>query len=101
MANPIKVISKLTAGKAKSVKKREIAKNKMSPQMATSKAKLAKATSNKKVAKAGVSANAASKGRVKDFTTVAKKQGKAMNPKSNFPWYASDVAKVPVKRRGK
>ena len=104
MANPIKVvktISKLTAGKAKSANKREVAKNKMSPQQSTSKAKLAKATSNKKVAKAGVSAVAASKGRVKDFNAVAKKQGKAINPKSNFPYYASDVPKVPVKRRGK
>ena len=101
MANPMKVIGKLTAGKAKSAKKRETAKSKMSPQQSTSKAKLAKATSNKKVAKAGVSANAASKGRVKDFNTVAKKQGNAINPKSNFPWYANDLPKVPVKKRGK
>ena len=104
MANPIKAvkaISKLTAGKAKSANKREVAKNKMSPQQSTSKAKLAKATSNKKIAKAGVSGNTAAKGMVKGFIKDTKKQGKAMNPKSNFPWYASDVAKVPVKRRGK
>jgi len=96
----------ITAGKVKSVKKLETAKSKMSPQMATSKAKLAKATSNKKVAKAGVSANAASKGRVKEFIKDTKKTGKAYdqnlsNTRKIFPYYASDVPKVPVKRRGK
>jgi hypothetical protein len=109
MPNPIKAVkavSKLTAGKAKSTNKREIAKNKMSPQQSTSKAKLAKATSNKKVARAGVSANTASKGRVKEFIKDTKKTGKAYdqnlsNTRKSFPYYASDVPKVPVKRRGK
>lgn len=120
MANPIKVVRAIekkarkefgmskgtTAGKVKSVKKREIAKSKMSPQMAASKAKLAKATSNKKIARAGVSANAASKGRVKEFIKDTKKTGKAYdqnlsNTRKSFPYYASDVPKVAVKRRGK
>jgi hypothetical protein len=104
MANPIKAVkavSKFTAGKAKSIKKREVAKNKMSPQLTSAKAKLAKATSNKKISKAGVSADIAFKGMRKDFAKVAKKQGKAVNPKSNFPWYANDLPKVPVKKRGK
>jgi hypothetical protein len=103
MANPIKAVkavSKFTAGKAKSIRKREVAKNKMSPQMATPKAKLAKATSNKKISKAGVNADIAFKSRPKDFAKVAKKQGKAVNPKSNFPWYANDLPKVPAKKRG-
>ena len=109
MANPIKAVKavkKLTAGKAKSVNKREVAKSKMSPQMATSKTKLAKATSNKKVARAGVSANAASRGRIKEFIKDTKKAGKAYdqnlsNTRRTFPYYESDIPKVPVKRRGK
>ncbi len=109
MPNPIKAVkavSKFTAGKTKSVKKRETAKSKMSPQMATSKAKLAKATSNKKIAKAGVSGNTAAKGMVKGFIKDTKKQGKAYdknlsNTRKGFPYYASDIPKVPVKRRSK
>jgi hypothetical protein len=115
MANPIKVVRAIekkarkefgmskgtTAGKVKSIRKREVAKNKMSPQMASAKSKLAKAKSNKKISKAGVSADIAFKSMPKDFAKVAKKQGKAVNPKSNFPWYANDLAKVPVKRRSK
>jgi hypothetical protein len=104
MANPIKAVKavkKLTAGKVKSIRKREVAKNKMSPQLTSTKAKLAKATSNKKINKAGASAGNDFKNMRKDFAKVAKKQGKAINPKSNFPWYANDLPKVPVKRRGK
>jgi hypothetical protein len=120
MANPLKIARAIeskarkefgmskgtTAGKAKSAKKREIAKSKMSPQMAASKAKLAKATSNKKVARAGVSGNTAAKGMVKGFIKDTKKQGKAYdknlsNTRKGFPYYASDIPKVPVKKRGK
>jgi len=91
----------ITTGKSKSIRKRELAKNKMSPQLTLTKAKLAKATSNKKINKAGASAGNDFKNMRKDFAKVVKKQGKATNPKSDFPWYASDVPKVPVKRRGK
>ena len=106
MPNPIKAISKLTAGKKKSVNKRKVAENKISPQMAASKAKLGKATSNKKVARAGVSGNTAAKGMSKGFIKDTKKQGKAYdknlsNTRKGFPYYASDIPKVPVKRRSK
>jgi hypothetical protein len=115
MANPIKVVRAIekkarkefgmskgtTAGKVKSIRKRELAKNKMSPQLTSTKAKLAKATSNKKINKAGASAGNDFKNMRKDFAKVAKKQGKAINPKSNFPWYANDLPKIPVKRRSK
>lgn len=115
MANPIKAIkavSKLTTGKAKSVKKRETAKMMSRTNEGVGGGKVfRKATSNKKLGASLRAGRGFNTSAVKKMVKEEKEAGYAMNPK----WFNSEIKdkgrnpyqfsnankKVSVKRRSK
>ena len=112
MPNPLKVVKKLTAGKVKSVKKREIAKMKSNTMSGVGGSKVfSKATSNKKLGASLRAGRGFNPSEVKRMVKEEKKAGYAMNPK----WFNSEIRdkgrnpyqfsgggkKIPVKKRGK
>jgi len=115
MVNPIKAakaVSKITAGKAKSVKKRETAnKNATSMQGQGGYSVFKKATSNKKLGASNRAGRGFMKSKVKEMVKQEKKAGlsqdnkffnKEIKDKGRTPFqFSGGKKKVPVKRRGK
>ena len=115
MANPIKAVkaaSKFTAGKAKSVKKREVAsKNAYSMQGQGGISVFKKATSNKKLGASNRAGRGFMKSKVKEMVKQEKKAGlsqdnkffnKEIRDKGRTPFqFSGGKKRVPVKRRGK
>lgn len=115
MPNPIKAvkaIKKLTTGKAKSIKKREVAKMKSHTNEGVGGVEVFyKATSNKKLGASIRAGRGFNPSQVRKQIKKERKAGLAQNPrwaneerktKSRNPYQISGgIPKVPVKRRGK